>query len=123
MLDLSPYRAVSHLPAVTRDLSLMVPSELSMEEIGDRVRVALADRAAAVEALELRSETPYAELPPQAVLRMGALPGQKNVLLRVVLRDLERSLTHAEANLLRDAIYRALHEGQREELAAAGRAS
>jgi phenylalanyl-tRNA synthetase alpha chain len=50
---------------------------------------------------------------------MGASPGQKNLLLRVVLRDLERSLTHAEANTLRDTIYRALHVGQREELAAA----
>jgi phenylalanyl-tRNA synthetase alpha chain len=117
MLDLTPYRAVSHLPPVIRDLSLMVPDDLSMEELGDRVRGALAERATAVEALELRSETPYADLPAQAVQRMGALPGQKNMLLRVVLRDLERSLTHAEANLLRDAIYLALHEGEREELA------
>lgn len=123
MLDLTPYRAVSHMPAVTRDLSVMVPDDLSMEELGDRVRVALGEGATAVEALELRSQTPYADLPAQAVQRMGALPGQKNVLLRVVLRDLERSLTHAEANLLRDAIYRAVHEGEREELAAAGRSN
>jgi phenylalanyl-tRNA synthetase alpha chain len=123
MLDLAPYRPVSPMPAVTRDLSLMVPDDLSMEEVGDRIRVTLGDRAAAVEALELRSETPYAELPPQAIARMGALPGQKNLLLRVVLRDLERSLTHVEANLLRDAIYQALHDGQRAELAAAGRTS
>jgi phenylalanyl-tRNA synthetase alpha chain len=59
-------------------------------------------------------------LPPQAIARMGAVPGQKNLLLRAVLRDLERSLTHAEANLLRDAIYRALHRGERQELAATG---
>ena len=51
---------------------------------------------------------------------MGALPGQKNLLLRVVLRDLERSLTHAEANMLRDVIYSALHEGERAELAVMG---
>jgi phenylalanyl-tRNA synthetase alpha chain len=49
---------------------------------------------------------------------MGALPGQKNLLLRVVLRDLERTLTHEEANALRDAIYRAVHRGERLELAA-----
>jgi phenylalanyl-tRNA synthetase alpha chain len=119
MLDLEPYRAVSHMPAVTRDLSLMVAEDLSMEEVGDRIRVALGERAVAVEALQRRAETPYAELPPQAIARMGASPGQKNLLLRVVLRDLERSLTHAEANTLRDTIYRALHVGQREELAAA----
>jgi phenylalanyl-tRNA synthetase alpha chain len=117
MQDLAPYRVVSHMPPVTRDLSLMVPEDLSMEEIGDRIRVALGERAGSVEAIERRSETRYAVLPPQAIARMGALPGQKNLLLRVVLRDLERSLTHAEANRLRDDIYLALHAGQRTELA------
>ena len=123
MLDLTPYRAVSHLPAVARDLSLMVAGDLSMEEVGDKIRVALGERASAVEVIELRSQTPYAELPPQAIARMGAIAGQKNLLLRVVLRDLERSLTHAEANTLRDAIYRALHEGERAELAVTGGAN
>lgn len=117
MLDLEPYRPVSHMPAVTRDLSLMVPEDLSLEEVGDRVRGALGARASAVEAIEPLSETPYSALPPQAVARMGALPGQKNLLLRVVLRDLERSLTQAEANALRDTVYRALHAGERAELA------
>jgi phenylalanyl-tRNA synthetase alpha chain len=117
MLDLSPYRAVSTMPAVVRDLSLMVAGELSMEEVGDRVRAALGERANAVELVECRSETPYSELPPRAALRMGAKPGQKNLLLRVVLRDMERSLTHEEANELRDGIYLALHEGEHLELA------
>jgi phenylalanyl-tRNA synthetase alpha chain len=54
---------------------------------------------------------------------MGASPGQKNLLVRIVLRDLERSLTQAEANALRDAMYRALHEGERAELAGAAPAS
>jgi phenylalanyl-tRNA synthetase alpha chain len=44
--------------------------------------------------------------------RLGIVPGQKNVLLRVVLRDLERTLTDAEANALRDRIYAALHRGK-----------
>jgi phenylalanyl-tRNA synthetase alpha chain len=117
MLDLKPYRAVSHMPPVTRDLSLMVADELSKEELGDLVRQALGARAAAVELIEVRGETAYAELPSQAVARMGARAGQKNLLLRVVLRDLERTLTHAEANALRNTIYRALHAGEREELA------
>jgi phenylalanyl-tRNA synthetase alpha chain len=117
MLDLTPYRPVSHMPALTRDLSLMVPADLSLEEVGDRIRNALGPRASAVEAIERLSETPYESLPERAVTRMGALPGQKNLLLRIVLRDLERTLTQAEGNALRDDIYRALHEGQRLELA------
>ena len=36
-------------------------------------------------------------------------PGQKNVLLRIVIRDL--TLTREEANELRDEVYLALHEG------------
>jgi phenylalanyl-tRNA synthetase alpha chain len=59
----------------------------------------------------------YRDLPPQAVARMGAKPGQKNILLRIVLRDLEHTLTQLEANVLRDAVYRALHTGERQELA------
>jgi phenylalanyl-tRNA synthetase alpha chain len=42
------------------------------------------------------------------------------VLLRVVLRDLERTLTHAEANRIRDRIYAALHQGKVHEWAVAG---
>lgn len=118
MLDLEPYRPVSHMPPVTRDLSLMVPKDMLPEEIGDKVRLALGDEASAVELVEVRSETSYEKLPSQALARMGALPSQKNVLLRVVLRDLERTLTHSEANRLRDTIYRALHSGERQELAA-----
>lgn len=119
MLDLSPYRAVSSMPPVVRDLSLMVSDDLSMEEVGDRVRNALGERASVVELIECRGETPYAELPARAVLRMGAKPAQKNLLLRVVLRDLERSLTQEEANALRDTIYLALHQGERAELTGA----
>jgi phenylalanyl-tRNA synthetase alpha chain len=39
--------------------------------------------------------------------RLGMEPAQSNVLLRIVLRDLTRTLTDAEANELRDRIYAA----------------
>lgn len=64
-----------------------------------------------MEVVEVLGETPYDELRPSARERLGIAPGQKNVLLRVVLRDLQRTLTNAEANLLRDLVYAALHEG------------
>ena len=38
-------------------------------------------------------------------------PGQKNLLVRVVLRDLEETLTSEDANALRDRIYAAVHQG------------
>jgi phenylalanyl-tRNA synthetase alpha chain len=48
---------------------------------------------------------------------MGLAPGQKNVLVRVVLRDLTRTLSTSEANAIRDRIYAGLHEGSAYEWA------
>jgi phenylalanyl-tRNA synthetase alpha chain len=118
MLDLEPYRPVSAMPAVRRDLSLVLDEETTPEELGDRVRAALGARAELVESVEVRSETPYAALPAAAVRRLGIAPGQKNVLLRVVLCALDRTLTHEECNTLRDDIYAALHRGTAWEWAA-----
>jgi phenylalanyl-tRNA synthetase alpha chain len=53
----------------------------------------------------------YQHLPPSAVSRLGARPGQQNLLVRIVLRDLDKTLTSAAANALRDRIYEALHQG------------
>ena len=111
MLDLEPYRRPSAQPAIRRDLSLAVPAQTTPEELGDRAREALGDRAVGVEAIEVLAETPCAELPPAARERLGIGPTQKNVLLRLVIRDLERTLTADEANRLRDDVYAALHEG------------
>jgi phenylalanyl-tRNA synthetase alpha chain len=111
MLDLAPWRPVSNRPPIRRDLSIAVPVETVAEELGDRVRDALGAGATDVEAVEVLSETPGEALPAVARERLGMLEGQKNVLLRVVLRAHDRNLTHAEANELRDAIYAALHQG------------
>lgn len=111
MLDLAPYRAVSAMPPVARDLSIAVASDDTAEDLGDRVRTALGDRAAAVESVTVVSRTPHDALPAAARARIGLQPGQHNLLVRVVLRDLERTLTAAEANELRDRIYAALHRG------------
>jgi phenylalanyl-tRNA synthetase alpha chain len=49
-------------------------------------------------------------------------PGQVNLLVRVVLRDLDRTLTADEANDLRDRIYAVLHRGAVHQWAARARA-
>jgi phenylalanyl-tRNA synthetase alpha chain len=111
MLDLAPYRPVSHQPPIRRDLSVALADETTPEEVGDRVRTALGPRADSLEAVEVLSETPHDALPQVARERIGLRPGQKNVLVRVVIRDLARTLTAEEANALRDDVYAALHEG------------
>ncbi len=111
MQDLEPYRRVSSMPPIRRDLSIATTHSLDVELLGDRVREALGADAAMVEEVEILSATPYEELPPVAATRLGISPGQHNFLVRVVLRALDRTLTHDEASALRDRIYAALHEG------------
>ncbi|MFZ5446153.1 MAG: hypothetical protein ACOZQL_39565 [Myxococcota bacterium] len=124
--DLSPWRALSRQPPVTRDLSLAVsPERAQAELLGDEVREALGTDAALVESVSLMSVTPALELSPAARGRIGLGEGQVNVLLRVVLRAVDRALTTAECNVLRDRLWRALHEGAVDVLTSAvsGRAS
>ncbi|MFL5383039.1 MAG: hypothetical protein ACJ8GN_11030 [Longimicrobiaceae bacterium] len=111
MLDLEPYQPVSSQPPVRRDLSVAVDASRTPEELGDRVRQALGERVESLESVEVLAETPYDAVPPPARARIGMLPGQKNVLVRIVIRDLVRTLTSQEANRLRDAVYASLHEG------------
>ena len=122
MLTLQRYQPVSSLPPVRRDLSIAVASDRTAEEVGDRVRSALpAEALDAVEEVRVLSETPAAELPRQALERIGLVDGQKNVLVRLVLRHPSRTLTAEEANVVRDRVYAAVHEGQAWQWARRGR--
>jgi phenylalanyl-tRNA synthetase alpha chain len=118
MTDLAAWRPVSAMPPIRRDLSVAVAADDAAEDLGDRVRDALGADADAVEEVAVLAETPYHRLPPQAVDRLGIGPGQKNVLVRVVLRHLERTLTDEEANRMRDRVYAALHRGSAHQWAA-----
>jgi phenylalanyl-tRNA synthetase alpha chain len=111
MLDLAPYRPVSAMPAVRRDLSIAVDAETDDEILGDRIRDALGDGANCVEDVAILASTAWEDLPEAAAARLGARPGQRNLLVRIVLRHLERTLTDDEANSLRDRIYAAIHQG------------
>jgi phenylalanyl-tRNA synthetase alpha chain len=117
MLDLKPYIPVSNQPAIRRDLSIAVEEELTSEELCDKIRQASPEHASRLESVEIVSETPYAELPPEAHIRMGMRERQKNVLLRLVIRDSVITLTSNEANEIRDMVYSTLHQGDRMEWA------
>lgn len=119
MLDLAPYRPVSSMPAVRRDVSLVLDAPPENEPLGDRVREALGDDAALVEEVRVLAVTPHDALQPAARARLGIAPGQHNVLVRVVLRALDRTLTRAQCDVLRDRVYAALHRAPLHEWAAA----
>ncbi len=116
--DLLPYQPVSAMPAARRDLSVAVAGPVDAELLGDRVRELLGADASQLEEVAVLSQTSHADLPDSARHRMGLRPGQQNVLLRLVIRDLQRTLTAADANQLRDRVYAGLHEGTRSEWAA-----
>ena len=118
MRDLSPWQPVSLLPPIRRDISIVVPDGIDDEILGDQVRAALGERGDDLESVELLALTSYADLPEPARRRLQMREDQANALIRITLRPLERTLTDAEANLIRDDIYRALHQGTVMELIA-----
>ena len=118
--DLRPYRPVSAMPEIRRDLSLVLGAaeDADGELLGDLARTALGADADLLASLEVLAVTPAAELPRAAVERLRLAPGQVNVLIRLVLQPLDRTLTDAEANRLRNRVYVALHRGPVLELIA-----
>lgn len=111
MNDLNAYLPVSTMPPVTRDLSVVLDHDTTDDDIGDIVREALGDDADIVELVQTLSATGYDDLSEQVRARLGMTEGQKNILLRVVLRSLNRTLTSDECNIYRDRIYQSLHQG------------
>lgn len=117
LVDLEPWRPVSMLPSISRDLSVVIEADADDELIGDAIRSALGDRVGDIESIEIRQRTVYDDLPASARQRLGLLAGQENALIRLVLRPLDHTLTDAEANELRNQVYRAIHRGPVLELA------
>jgi phenylalanyl-tRNA synthetase alpha chain len=116
MLTLEPWQHVSPLPAARRDISVVLAAEEDEETLGDRIRTALGDDADVIESVDVLSRTTHEELPEAARARLGTQDDQVNLLLRIVLRPVDRTLTSEEANGIRNAIYRAVHEGPVMEL-------
>jgi phenylalanyl-tRNA synthetase alpha chain len=108
MQDLAPYRPVSAHPAARRDVSVAVPAGLTAEDVGDRVRACLGADARLVEEVAIRSATPAHDLPPAARNRLQIRAGQVNLLVRVVLRDLNATITADVANSVRDRVHASL---------------
>lgn len=116
MLDMSAWKAVSRMPAIRRDLSIVVPADTDAEVLGDRVRSALGLQSEDLETVELLALTPARDLPRQAQERLRIAPGQANALIRLTLRPLAGTMTDDQANHIRDDVYLALHEGPVREL-------
>lgn len=120
MTNLDPWTPVSTLPAISRDISIVVNRDDDDETIGDRIRQAMANQIDDVETVTVTARTDYDTLPEAARTRLGLTRDQVNALVRIVLRPLHRTMTDSEANILRDRVYLATHQGPHLELIAAG---
>lgn len=111
MRDLGKYKEVSNQPAVQRDMSYSVPKEYVEEDINEDIREALGDKEHVLESVEVLSETAYKDLLKKIQERLGINSTQKNILVRITLRHLERSLTNSEVNEIYDDIYSKINAG------------
>ena len=111
MQDLEPYVEVSNQPSIKRDMSYCVPQDYVEEDINEDIRNALGDEQHILESVEVLSESSYDALPPNVVERLGIGESQKNVLVRITLRHLDRSLTNQEANQIYDEVYEKMNYG------------
>ncbi len=111
MKDLEQYHEVSSQPAITRDMSYSVPSGYVEEDVNEDIREALGENQNILESVEILSETAYKDLPAKIQERLGISADQKNVLVRITLRHLERTLENKEANKIYDDIYSKINHG------------
>lgn len=111
MTHLGPYREVSRQPAIARDLSYSVPSQYVEEDISADIRDALGSDVDILEEVQILSETSYDQLAEKIRKRLGMKSDQKNVLVRITLRHLERSITNTEVNKLYEQVYDKVNYG------------
>lgn len=111
MSDMKPYKEVSNQPANKRDLSYCQPLGLTEEDISENIRVAFGENAPLIEEIVIVSRTSHEDLHEKAAERLGSHPDLENVLVRVVLRHPDRSITKAEAGAMYKDAYPKLHRG------------
>lgn len=111
MTNLEPYVEVSNQPSIKRDMSYSVPKAYVEEDINEDIRQALGKNVNILESVEILSETSYVDLPEIARVKLGISNTQKNILVRITLRHLERSLENKEANAIYDNIYQKINHG------------
>lgn len=111
MLDLKKYKKVSKMPPSKKDISIAVDKDMKEEEIGSIIYEKYPEYIDSIEEISVLSETHYENLPKSAIERMGVNKMQKNLLVRIVIRSLSRTLTMDEAKNIRNDIYLTLHKG------------
>ena len=110
MLNLDKYKEISNYPSVSNDISIAISSDINDELLGDKIRE-LITNSDWIEEIKIKSETSYSDLPTHVRERLGMRESMKNVLIKITLRALDRTLTKEETNSLIKDLYLKIHEG------------
>lgn len=113
MKNINKFKEVSSMPPIARDMSYCVPDNFTEEDISEEIKIAFGDKAFLVENVSILSRTKYEDLPEIAREKLGAMPGQDNVLVNITLRHPDLTMTKKEANELYDKVYPKLHKGNK----------
>lgn len=113
MTNMDAFKSVSDQPAMSRDMSYCVDKNDSEEDICEKIRQVFGDKADMLEEVKILQRTPFENLHPIAKEKLGAKEGQDNVLVRIILRHPDKTLTKQEAAELYEMAYPKLHEGTR----------
>lgn len=111
MTNLDEYKNVSDQPAISRDMSYTVNKNDTEEDICEVIRDVFGDNADLLEEVIILERTPFEKLHPKAIENLGAKEGQDNVLVRIIIRHPDKTLTKQEAADMYTAAYPKLHQG------------
>ena len=111
MENLSPWLPVSLQPSMKRDISIVVAADVQEEDLVETIQKLLGADASLIQEMTILSRTAHAGLPVQARERLGCAEGQDNLLVRIVLQSLGRTLTNDEANQIQKRLLIGLHQG------------
>jgi phenylalanyl-tRNA synthetase alpha chain len=113
MLNLEKFKNVSDKPPISRDMSYCIPENYTEEDICEEIKEAFGDEAYLIENVKISARTKYDDLPQIAKDRLGAMEGQDNVLVKIILRHPDKTLTKEQANVLYDQAYPRLNKGSK----------
>lgn len=111
MTNMEKFKNVSNQPAISRDMSYCVNKNDTEEDICEEIRNVFGDKSELLEQVEILERTPFGKLNPIARKKLGALEEQDNILVKIILRHPDKTLTKERANELYDLAYPKLNKG------------
>lgn len=113
MKNTEPFIEVSNQPAISRDMSYVVPENYTDEDISEEIKDAFGEDSGLIENAAIISRTKFKDLLPVAREKLGASERQDNILVKITLRHPDKTLTKQEANTLYDLAYPKLNKGSK----------